>query len=70
MQAQIFVIPAARVIRGNVTPKSSSSVEWWVIVAPILAAMVVIGAVGFLLWVVSQCKNVCTAAANLIQLSE
>ena len=53
MQAQIFVIPAARVIRDNVPPKSSSSVEWWVIVAPILAAMVVIAAVGFLLWVVS-----------------
>ena len=55
MQAQIFVIPAARVIR--VTPESSSSVEWWVIVTPILAAMVVIAGVGFLLWVVSQCKN-------------
>jgi hypothetical protein len=54
MQAQIFVIPAARVVRDNPVSESSSSVEWWVIVAPILAAMVTIAAVGFLLWVVSQ----------------
>ena len=55
MQAEILVIPAAHVVRVN--PEGSSSVAWWVIVVPILAAAIVITAVGVLLWVVSQSKN-------------
>lgn len=57
MQAQVFVIPAAPVVRVNVNPERSSSVAWWVIVAPILAAVIAVTAVGVLLQLVSQCKN-------------
>ena len=55
MQTQIFVIPAARVIRA--IPGGSDSVEWWVIVVPILAAVIVVAVVGVLLWVVSVFTN-------------
>ena len=49
LQAQIRVIPAARVISvGESTP-----VPWWVIFVPIMAAVIVITIVAILLWVVS-----------------
>ena len=67
MQAEILVIPAARVIRVN-PEGSSSSVAWWVIVVPILAAVIVITAVGVLLWVVNQSKK--QYSYSLVQLSE
>ena len=56
MQAQIFVIPAARVPR--VTPERSGSVAlWWVIVVSVVGAVIIDAAVGVILWAVSQCKN-------------
>ena len=50
MQAQISVIPAAQVVRNN--PQPAKSLPWWVIVVPIIAA-VIITVVAVLLWVVS-----------------
>ena len=49
IQAQIPIIPAARVI----TVGEAEPVAWWVIFLPILAAVVIISVVTILLWVVS-----------------
>ena len=51
MQAQISVIPAARVVRNN--PQPAEPLPWWVIVVPIIAAVIIITVVAVLLWVVS-----------------
>ena len=49
IQAQIRVIPAARVqVVGETRP-----VPWWAIVIPIVAAIIIITVVAVLLWVVS-----------------
>lgn len=53
VQAQIPVIPAARVI----TVEEAEPVAWWVIFLPILAAVIVISVVTILLWVVSMHTN-------------